>query len=283
MGGRTSYTPTERTVVDEFEFPNTSDRASVQELQEALANAKKELGAKEDRIYELTNRIQELERLRAGDHKALEDQKPKIQEVEKVKARDHKALEEQTSQLQSKLDKLAAKHRQSLNEVTELKNYKDTISSTLVPTRVAIKSVAFERRYVSMNSAGVKSFSEGGGGTVDVEMTVHEREIFELERHPDDVVAFRGSCFPNVYIRADACGLGPGDFSWVGGGKVNFQYSCGEREKFRIHRAGDQGEVAIESVAFPGRYLRLDGLMQDAITLQGKLNWWEKFYLIFAP
>ncbi|KAF8463323.1 hypothetical protein BDZ91DRAFT_732018 [Kalaharituber pfeilii] len=283
MGGGTSYTPTEGTVVDEFEFPNTSDRASVQELQEALANAKKELGAKEDRIYELTNKIQELERLRAGDHKALEDQKSKIQELEKVKARDHKALEEQTSQLQSKLDKLAAEHRQSLNEVTELKTYKDTISSTLVPTRVAIRSLAFHNRYVSMNGVGVKSFSEGGGGTVNVQTAVHEWEIFELERYPDNVVAFRGSCFPNVYIRADACGLGPGHFPWGGGGKVNCQYSCGEWEMFRIHRAGDQGEVAIESVAFPERYFRLDGNRLDAITLQGKLNWWEKFYLIFAP
>ncbi|KAF8457040.1 hypothetical protein BDZ91DRAFT_767322 [Kalaharituber pfeilii] len=150
------------------------------------------------------------------------------------------------------------------------------------PTRVAIKSSAFPNSYVQLNGEFVDSYVSGGAGTVRVSGEVSAREAFELERHTDGTVAFKSTSFPNVYLRADALGLAEGNWRWFGGGVINCQYSCGANEKFRIHKIGSGGEVAIEPAAFPGRYLRVNGMNPEGINLQAVRTGWEKFFLVLV-
>ncbi|GLZ78072.1 hypothetical protein Afil01_28790 [Actinorhabdospora filicis] len=75
----------------------------------------------------------------------------------------------------------------------------------------------------------------------------------------DIPITIRSTAFTNVYLRLD--GTGVTAFSGSGAGKVNCQFSAGSPgpyEKFRLRKQAD-GSYALESVAFPNVYLRLDG------------------------
>ena len=96
-------------------------------------------------------------------------------------------------------------------------------------------------------------------------------------------MSFKATCFDNVFIRAEARGLGPGHTPGHGGGLVNGQYGCGRLEKFRILKVGEHGEVAIEPAEFPGRFFRVDGNWLHGMNLQGTVSAWEKFYLVVVP
>ena len=172
---------------------------------------------------------------------------------------------------------------QSLRDEVQRLNAQLLISIPPPPkiTRVAIKSVLFKNRYVQMDGQGLKSFDKSGGGRVGVQTFIAGWETFELVRHPEEnVVSFKAVCFDNLYIRADPDGLQEGSSPGCGGGIINCQYGCGTKEKFRLRRAGEQGELAIESVEFSGRYLRMDGNDLDGINLQGVITLWEKFHLM---
>ncbi|KAF8451588.1 hypothetical protein BDZ91DRAFT_686911 [Kalaharituber pfeilii] len=189
--------------------------------------------------------------------------------------------EDRLQQLEQSLKSLRVEFDEREEELQELREFKaNSITRPMAPTLVALKSVAFRDRYVQMNGECVKSYVERGGGSVRVQTFVAGWETFQLERHPDGAVSFKSTCFLNVYMRAEARGLGPGQFWNDGGGVVNCQYGCGALEKFWIRGAGNQGEVAIEPVANPGRYIRLDGNYYQAICLQGVRSHWEKFYLV---
>ena len=71
-----------------------------------------------------------------------------------------------------------------------------------------------------------------------------------------DGVSLQSDRFPNVLIRMD--GSHTHDFQGDGTGTVNCQLGAGAWEKFRLMSPGD-GSVAIQSAAFPGVFLRLDG------------------------
>ncbi|KAF8466021.1 hypothetical protein BDZ91DRAFT_217867 [Kalaharituber pfeilii] len=188
---------------------------------------------------------------------------------------------EKLQHLEQSLKSLRADFDEREKELQELREFKaNSITRPMTPTLVALKSVAFRDRYVQMNGECVKEFSEGGGGSVRVQTYVAGWETFQLERHPDGAVSFKSTCFPNVYLRAEAMILPPGQFWNHGGGIINCQYGCGAWEKFWIRVVGNQGEVAIEPVAFPSRYFRLDGNYLHAICLQGVRSHWEKFYLV---
>ncbi|KAF8462310.1 hypothetical protein BDZ91DRAFT_734962 [Kalaharituber pfeilii] len=113
-------------------------------------------------------------------------------------------------------------------------------------------------------------------GKLDVQQLIRTHEILELEYYPDGMVAFKSTCFQNVYLRATSNPwyLSPGDRRTGGGALVNCQYisegpgCCSIQEKFRIHPLGLQGLVAIEPAALPGRYLSLDA-EEKTVTLQG--------------
>ncbi|KAF8457105.1 hypothetical protein BDZ91DRAFT_838289 [Kalaharituber pfeilii] len=139
-----------------------------------------------------------------------------------------------------------------------------------------------------MDGRDVSSNKPNGSGIVRVQPHVGAAETLELEYYSDGIVAFKSTYFQNVYLRAtcDPRDLAPGDRKPGGGGVVNCQYisegpgRCSIQEKFRIHPLGYRGWVAIEPLAFPGRYLSLDA-EKRTVTLQGVRDWQESVYLVF--
>jgi hypothetical protein len=78
----------------------------------------------------------------------------------------------------------------------------------------------------------------------------------DLKNLGDSPVTIQSHKFPNVYLRMDGSAVtsptGPG------GGTVNCQYGpASSLESFRVRLQAD-GSVALESVAFPNVYLRMD-------------------------
>jgi phospholipase C len=71
--------------------------------------------------------------------------------------------------------------------------------------------------------------------------------------------------FPGVYLRMD--GTGVTGAAATGGGTVNCQYGASAWETFHIHWV--QGGMNIESVQFPGVYLRMDGSKVTAAAPSG--------------
>jgi hypothetical protein len=81
-------------------------------------------------------------------------------------------------------------------------------------------------------------------------------EFVTIELQADGTVAIGSYAFPGCYLRLDGSGVTqPVD---TGGGVVNCEFHVGPFEKYRMHGQPD-GSIALESVAFPGCYLRLDG------------------------
>ena len=72
----------------------------------------------------------------------------------------------------------------------------------------------------------------------------------------DTPVTIGSRNYPNVYLRMD--GTGVTAFNGNGGGQVNCQYTADATEKYKV-RAQADGSYALESVAFPNVFLRLDG------------------------
>ncbi|MGE5673821.1 MAG: fascin domain-containing protein [Mycobacterium leprae] len=98
------------------------------------------------------------------------------------------------------------------------------------------------------------------------------------------LVTFESAAFPNVFLRLDGTGVtartGPG------AGQVNCQFGAKEWEVFRIVRQPND-VITIESLAFPGVYLRMDGTVVTApvgpgggtVNCQFGAYEWEQFRL----
>lgn len=71
-----------------------------------------------------------------------------------------------------------------------------------------------------------------------------------------DIIGLRSEEFGRLFLRLD--GHGVTSFLPDGGGVVNSQYGCGPWERFNEVPVGN-GKIALESVAFPNVFLRLDG------------------------
>jgi phospholipase C len=74
--------------------------------------------------------------------------------------------------------------------------------------------------------------------------------------YADQEVSIASDAFSGVFLRLDANGV-PHAFQPSGAGTVNGQFGSFTWEKFCLRPRG--GMIAIESVAFPGFFLRLDG------------------------
>ena len=70
------------------------------------------------------------------------------------------------------------------------------------------------------------------------------------------MVTIESVAFPGVYLRMD--GGSVTSFSGIGAGTVNCQYGVGPYEKF-VLRAYNGNQFSIESLQFPGVFLRMDG------------------------
>ncbi|KAF8457103.1 hypothetical protein BDZ91DRAFT_701470 [Kalaharituber pfeilii] len=173
------------------------------------------------------------------------------------------------------------------NELRLLNTKPQSVLPSSAP-RVAIMSAGFPDNFVEIYGKDVSSNKPNGSGKVQVQPHVRGHERLELECYSDGIVAFKSTRFQNVYLHA-SCNprdLAPGDRKPGGGGVVNCQYisegpgRCSIQEKFRIYPLGYRGRVAIEPLAFPGRYLSLDA-EKRTVTLQGVRDRQESFYLVF--
>ncbi|KAF8419104.1 hypothetical protein EV426DRAFT_720195 [Tirmania nivea] len=253
------YTPSKRTVTEhEFDEPVRNLQAH-QTQQTTITQLRHENGQLEGNAKSLTSTITQLRH-------------------------ENGQLENNVSLLTSTTTQLRFENEQLEYKVKSLSS---TITNTIPPPplRIAIKSVQFGSRYVCMNGSDVRSYLSNGGGCVNVQTHIHNWETFELVCHPGkhNIVSFKSICFDNVYLRADACCLSPGQTPREGGGIVNCQYGCGGMESFRISKVRDQGWVTIEPVEFPGRFLKLNGNWLHGMKLQGKADAGEKFYLVIVP
>lgn len=144
-------------------------------------------------------------------------------------------------------------------------------------TTVAIRSKQFNT-YLSLNGTGVNHFRDAGWpNTVKTIGHLKSWETFYLHYNSDGTYSFEGTQFPNAYLRLDGNGVKAGVNA--PGGTVNTQYGAQGWEKFHIRRQDDNSAiVAIESAAFPGRYLRADD--RNAVNAQGVVLGWEKFEIL---
>ena len=148
-------------------------------------------------------------------------------------------------------------------------------------TKVAIRSKHLGL-YVSLGGTGIKHYREPPyQGTVTALGHVKSWEIFNLHYNNDGTVSFEASVFPNVYLSADGNGVKTGVSNM--GGSVAAQYTAQAWEKFKLRRIDNNTAlISIESAAFPGRYLALDGIKKDC-KVQGVIQEWEQFEIIVMP
>jgi len=120
----------------------------------------------------------------------------------------------------------------------------------------SVASSAFKYVFLRMDGTGVTQ-QNPTGGVVNCQYTGKGHyEHFIVRPQPDGTVAIESEQFPDVFLRMDGTGLSrekPMD-----SGVVNCQYGPGALTYFRIV-AHLEGSLAIESVAFPGVFLGMDG------------------------
>lgn len=163
-----------------------------------------------------------------------------------------------------------------------------------IPLPVKICSNHFPRNILRMAGVQNPQHKDSGFGAVNVqyEMDDPDRNMWEaffVHKNEDGSFSIESVAFPKNYLRMDAKDPGSikGRF-----GKVNCQADIGSYEKFQFHKVGvgPGGEFfSIESVAFPGNYLMLDGTMNPSISgsgfgaigCQSYASDWEMFY--FKP
>jgi len=127
---------------------------------------------------------------------------------------------------------------------------------------VAIQSVAFPNVYLRIEAAtSCPAYSGSGCGIVNAQYTQGSYEEFLLHKNSDGNWCIVSNAFPNAYLRMDGSSITSSQSS--GGGTVNAQYyaegaDCAGYEVYNISSLTNN-LVAIQSVYFPGRYLRIDG------------------------
>jgi Vacuolar protein sorting-associated protein 62 len=154
---------------------------------------------------------------------------------------------------------------------------------------ISIRSATFPRTYLRLDGRGITAFHNSGSGHVNCQSYVGTYEVLQLNKNPDGTFGIRSATFPNVYLRLDAKNFKKS--SGNGGGTVNCQFGAAENEKFRLVDQPD-GSKAIESVQFPGVYLRMDGTptpgpFKDPANDNGlgvvnaelSVGPWEKFFI----
>lgn len=121
----------------------------------------------------------------------------------------------------------------------------------------AFESAAFPGVFLRMDANGIVGPVAPGGGVVNCQAYAGSWERFQFIQQPDGTTAINSVAFPKAYLRMD--GTNVTKFMGSGGGVVNCQGFVGGWEKFKIHIDQATFNLTIESVAFPGRYLRMDG------------------------
>jgi hypothetical protein len=124
---------------------------------------------------------------------------------------------------------------------------------------VSIRSATSLDSYLRVDGRTVPATPKGKppsetGGTVDLQRDVGPLETLILHTNDDGTSSFQVPALDDIYLRLDAKGL---KAQANGGGVVNCQRGIGPLAKFYIKPQAD-GTKALESVASPGVYLRID-------------------------
>ncbi|MCF1467237.1 hypothetical protein GOZ90_01005 [Agrobacterium vitis] len=151
-----------------------------------------------------------------------------------------------------------------------------------------IRSAAFPQVFLRYDGQGHVLPDGQGLGTANCQFDAGPWEAFHIDIVADGSVTIRSNQFPEIYLRMDGRNVSYGLDG--GGGLVNGQTNApGPYEHFVLVPQAD-GTVAIQSKAFPGIYLRLDGShvtkFEDAgsgkVNAQIGIGPWEKFHIVDA-
>ncbi len=138
-----------------------------------------------------------------------------------------------------------------------------------------------------MDAVGVTAFKQSGVGKVNCQFGVGPWEKFSIQSE-DVGYSIQSVAFPGVFLRMDGSGLT--SFKQSGGGVVNGQFGAGGAW-LKFYIKSENVGYSIQSVAFPGVVLRMDGEGVNAFSGSGggKVNAqfgfgsWTKFKLNFIP
>lgn len=170
---------------------------------------------------------------------------------------------------------------------TAVKNYIDQYLANkhvhLSNTLATVKSNAFYNVFLRLNGTNFVS-GAAGSGVVNCQFTAAPFEKMLFAKQADGTYTIESNAFAGLFLRMDGANVPTGP---QGGGIVNLQSSVGPYEKFNVIKQSD-GTYTIQSVAFPGTYLRMDGTGVTSVLANGggKINCtkqtpgpWEKFVI----
>jgi hypothetical protein len=129
-----------------------------------------------------------------------------------------------------------------------------------------VASSAFKDVVLRMDGTGVGERNPIGGVVNCQHTAAGHYEHFYVRPQPDGTVTLESEQFLDVFLRMDGTGLSPE--KPTGAGVVNCRYGTDALTYFRIV-AHPERLLAIESVAFPGAYLGMDGTGVDKFLPSG--------------
>ncbi len=137
--------------------------------------------------------------------------------------------------------------------------YEKSVEST-------IASSAFKDVFLRMDASGLTR--ERPGGIVNCQYKAGKYEHFYVRPQPNGTVTIESEQFPDVHLRMDGTGLSRDN---PFGGVVNCQYITDPPDPLTFFNivANPEGLFSIESVAFPGVYLGMDGTGVDKFLPNG--------------
>jgi len=150
-------------------------------------------------------------------------------------------------------------------------SYTDTVSLQIEVTlqttiRCNLQSGCFTNCFLRMDASAVTQFNGNGSGIVNVQYTAGPNEAFDLVPVGSGTM-IRSVLNPNAFLRMDGTGITQS--IWTGAGVVDCQYcSTGGYELFNLVANAD-GTISIESIQFPGVFLRLDGSTVTSFSASG--------------
>lgn len=152
---------------------------------------------------------------------------------------------------------------------------------------VIILSTQFKDVFLRMDGNGITAASNSDAGTVNCQKTLSATAQFMIHETGTHIFSFESVAFPGVYLRMD--GGNVKSRTNTGAGKVNCHFGAQEWEQFRLNELHD-GSYAIESIAFPNVYLRMDGSNPDGkkedfgtVNCQAGITSYERFYILNIP
>ena len=199
-------------------------------------------------------------------HQKMAEKDRQIAELQEQLQEQSSKLEKQIKDLQGQCKRIE-KQLQTVLESEFESDFQGEIQGEYCGT-YTFESVQFPGVYLRMDGNGVTESVGPGGGTVNCQFGAGPWEEFELIYHADSCnYSIESVQFPGVYLRMD--GNRVTRFVGPGGGVVNCQFGAGPWEKFNIDSSIKSakfpgaslpsGTYTIESVQFPGVYLRMDG------------------------